>query len=51
MKKLLLVFLTSLLVACSSTSPTTPTPFKGGAKVEAPFGCDELRQQNPKADC
>jgi len=51
MKKLLLVFLTSLLVACSSTPPKAPTPFKGGAKVEAPIGCVELRKQNPKADC
>ena len=49
MKKLLLVLLTGLLVACST--PKAPTPFQTGAKVQAPIGCVELRKENPKADC
>lgn len=51
MKKLLLVLLTGLLVACSSAPFKAPTPFQTGATVDAPSGCVELRKQNSKADC
>lgn len=45
------LMLMPLLISCSSTEPTNPTPFETTDKKVIVTGCEQLRKENKEADC
>lgn len=51
MARILYLLFLLFALGCASVSTDDPEPFKIGKQAEAPIGCKELRERDPKADC
>jgi len=51
MKKLLIIAVSFIFLSGCSTTEEVPEQFEPKEETNTPWGCQELRQRNPEADC